>query len=126
MLSDEANDDTMISVRTSKELMSDEVEGEEEIIVTFNENVTAVVMMGSDCPKIAGSVRIEQLVGIGGWNDDLLLSIQKKINEKELYTASEVIDMLAHEIDINREDHAPPTPGLPKRKKSRFLDTLFP
>lgn len=88
---------------------------DQEVVCSLNEQIAVVLRLTPDCPMQAGSVYIDQLVGLGGWDAKTVQQIQEQVNSQQF--ASPVALVQAVKAEIQRLEDAgvkiPTTPTLP-------------
>jgi len=93
---------------------------DQEIVCSLNEGITAVLRLSPDCPMIDGSVFLDQIVGVGGWDMDVLDRIKDRVNaQPNCKGPLAIMEALAKEIRrVQEEDGVllPGTPSMPARK----------
>jgi hypothetical protein len=92
--------------------------GDQEVVCSFNEEqLTVVLLLTPECPFVKGSVYIDQIVGLGGWDASILERIKTTMNNKEFEDpVSLVQDLRDHVKNLQQEGlMIPKTPSLPKR-----------
>jgi hypothetical protein len=89
---------------------------DQEIMCSLNECITAVIRLAPDCPLEEGSARLDQLVGVGGWDTEILESIEKNIPHCK--GPLQLMQVLMSEIRRLEENgvQVPQTPSMPSRK----------
>ena len=89
---------------------------EQEIMCSLNECITAVIRLAPDCPLEEGSARLDQLVGLGGWDKAILVSIENNVPHCKGPLA--LMEALVNEIRRLEENgmELPKTPSMPSRK----------
>jgi hypothetical protein len=89
---------------------------EQEIMCSLNECITAVIRLTPDCPLEEGSARLDQLVGLGGWDKAILESIENSVPHCKGPLA--LMETLVNEICRLKENgmELPKTPSMPSRK----------
>mmetsp|Transcript_59840 Transcript_59840/g.177333 ORF Transcript_59840/g.177333 Transcript_59840/m.177333 type:complete len:705 (-) Transcript_59840:76-2190(-) len=93
--------------------------------------VTASLRLSPDCPLFPSSCRIDQLVGLGGWDDDTLDEIKNKVNGLRLGCPLMTVERLGEELRRVASDRGgkgkgggserqlPATPKLPEKRRKR-------
>ena len=89
-----------------------------EVTCSLNDGVAVVLRLTPDCPWLPGSVYIEQIAGLGGWDQSTLNTLKDRVNSLRLSGAVEVMDALVKEIK-RRSVAKPGTPLL--TMKGRLL-----
>ena len=91
---------------------------DQEIICSINSSITVVIRLTPDCPRIKGSAYIYQIVGVGGWEEQVLQRLKVKVNEYHSRSPIEVMDRLVEEVDAleQRGVRIPTTPVLPAKQ----------
>jgi hypothetical protein len=102
---------------------SDGFGGEDQEVVCSldRESMTVVLRMTPDCPLIAGSVYIDQLVGLGGWDTEIVQQIQRQVNTIPEKSPVQVLRNLQQEIQRRQLEEGlvlPPTPKVPTLRGS--------
>jgi hypothetical protein len=92
---------------------------DQDVVCSLNdEQMTVVLRLTPDCPVSAGSVYMEQLVGVGGWKDDKVQEIKEIIDAQQF--SSPVALLRAVKAEIARMAQAgmilPRTPTMPLRR----------
>jgi hypothetical protein len=91
-------------------------EDQEVVCSLDHESMTVVLRMTPDCPLIAGSVYIDQLVGLGGWDAKVVQQIQQQVNTMPERSPVQVLRNLQQEIHRRQLEEGlslPPTPKVP-------------
>jgi hypothetical protein len=94
---------------------------EQEIVCTLNAGVTVVLRLSPDCPILEGSVYMDQIVGIGGWDAHVLDSIRDTVTADSYMGPLALMDALVQEIErVEKEDgiSMPRTPKLPTKQRT--------
>ena len=68
------------------------------VICSLDDGITVVLKLTPDCPLLPGSAFIEQIAGLGGWDQSVLTGIQTKVNDLRLKSAIEVMSSVVKEI----------------------------
>ena len=68
------------------------------VICSLDDGVTVVLTLTPDCPLLPGSAFIEQIAGLGGWEQSVLSGIQRKVNDFRFKSALDVMNAVAKEI----------------------------
>lgn len=92
---------------------------DQEIVCSLNEGITAVLRLSPDCPMIDGSVYLDQIVGVGGWDMDVLDRIKDRVNaQPNCKGPLALMEALVKEIRHVQEEGVtlPRTPSMPARK----------
>ena len=78
-------------------------ESDQEVICSLNEEQVSVLLrLTPDCPFVLGSVYIDQLVGLGGWEQDLLDQMKDRVNDEKFDNPITLIKYLQKEIQKRR------------------------
>lgn len=96
----------------------------QEVVCSLNdEQVTVLLRLTPDCPFVKGSVYIDQLVGLGGWDNDELEKVKSNINGIGFKNPVALINSLRDEIQTRQVQglNIPKTPKLPTRQN--FADS---
>jgi hypothetical protein len=91
---------------------------DQEVICSINSSITVVIRLTPDCPRIKGSAYIYQIVGVGGWDEQVLQQLKEKVNGYHSRSPIEVMDRLVEEVDALEQRgvvRIPTTPVLPAR-----------
>lgn len=90
---------------------------DQEIICSINSSITVVIRLTPDCPRIKGSAYIYQIVGVGGWDEQVLQQLKVKVNECNSRSPIEVMDCLVEQVDKLEQQgvRIPTTPVLPAK-----------
>jgi hypothetical protein len=93
---------------------------DQEVVCSLNhEQMTAVLRLTPDCPLVAGSVYVDQLVGLGGWDTALVERIKCAVNGDTKYKSPvAVIEAIQMEITHLVDEEGvklPETPRMPVR-----------
>eukprot|EP00815_Leptocylindrus_aporus_P000994 CAMPEP_0116050656 /NCGR_PEP_ID=MMETSP0322-20121206/515_1 /TAXON_ID=163516 /ORGANISM="Leptocylindrus danicus var. apora, Strain B651" /LENGTH=539 /DNA_ID=CAMNT_0003533257 /DNA_START=11 /DNA_END=1630 /DNA_ORIENTATION=+ len=70
----------------------------DSVICSLNDGITVVLRLTPDCPLLPGSTYIEQMVGLGGWEQKTMRGITDKVNSLKLRSAPEVMHRVKNEI----------------------------
>lgn len=103
----------------------------QEVVCSLNEGITVVIKMTADCPLTNGSAYIEEIVGIGGWDQNILEDMKSDVNAKAsqesfCYHAENcgkegpigrIMDILAKEVKNMQRPLTPRLPVLTKNMK---------
>lgn len=93
---------------------------EQEVVCSLNrEQISVVLRLSPDCPLLAGSVTISQMVGLGGWDEALIQEIRDMVSKEEFHRPVDVIKAIQVEIARREETEGfklPETPFLPMRR----------
>lgn len=94
---------------------------DQEIICSINSSITVVIRLTPDCPRIKGSAYIYQIVGVGGWDEQVLQQLKVKVNECNSRSPIEVMDCLVEQVDKLEQQgvRIPTTPVLPAKHQDR-------
>ena len=91
----------------------------QEVVCSLNyAQMTAVLRLTPDCPLIAGSVFLDQLVGLGGWETDTVHAIKAKVSETQYQSPVEIVRAIKTEIQRLQVEESlvlPATPRMPVR-----------
>jgi hypothetical protein len=93
---------------------------DQEVVCSINEGVTVVLRLTPDCPIVNGSVYVDQIVGVSGWDQELLEDLKENLNEVRHRGPVKLMDALKAELIRLQEEGAvslPETPTMPKRWK---------
>jgi hypothetical protein len=91
---------------------------DQEVVCSMNEGVTVVVRLTPDCPIVNGSVYVDQIVGVSGWDQELLEDLKENLNEVRHRGPVKLMEALKAELVRLQETGAvslPATPTMPKR-----------
>lgn len=90
---------------------------DQDVVCSLNEQITVVLRLTPDCPRVKGSVYIDQIVGLGGWSVKHLEEMKENLNQQLFSSPVELIRAVKAEIERLRNEGvtAPGTPLLPKR-----------
>lgn len=91
---------------------------DQEVVCSFNEEqLTVVLLLTPDCPFVRGSVFIDQIVGLGGWDSTVLERIKVTMNSKEFQDPVALVQELREHVKSLQDEGLmiPKTPSLPKR-----------
>jgi myosin heavy subunit len=88
---------------------------DQQVVCSLNEGITAVLRLSPDCPMINGSVFMDQLVGVGGWDLEILEKIKDRVNAQPCKSPVIMMEALAKELGRDSVS-VPGTPSLPGRK----------
>ena len=66
---------------------------------SLNIGIAAVLHLTPDCPILAGSAYLHQLVGVGGWDDGALKLKSRVTGKKSCKVPVEIMDELVEEIE---------------------------
>jgi hypothetical protein len=93
---------------------------DQEVVCSLNEGLTVVLVLSPDCPISTGSVYIDQIVGIGGWNADVLEDIKDRLNLEKHQSPIKIMESITQELNrLQASGHItlPTTPVMPRRGK---------
>jgi hypothetical protein len=91
---------------------------DQEVVCSIREGVTVVLRLTPDCPVIRGSAYVDQIVGVGGWDQAKLGELKETINEQRHRGPVKLMDCLKSELDRLTSDgevSIPTTPKMPER-----------
>lgn len=91
---------------------------DQEVVCSINEGVTVVLRLTPDCPIVNGSVYVDQIVGVSGWDQEVLEALKENLNEVRHQGPVKLMDALKAELIRLQEEGAvslPETPTMPKR-----------
>lgn len=91
----------------------------QEIVCSLNEGVTVVLQLSPDCPMVDGSVYVDQIVGTGGWDQQVIDQILDSVNSGPCRGPLMLMDALVKEIERLKTEEGlvlPRTPSMPARK----------
>mmetsp|Transcript_15049 Transcript_15049/g.23122 ORF Transcript_15049/g.23122 Transcript_15049/m.23122 type:complete len:496 (+) Transcript_15049:186-1673(+) len=94
---------------------------DQEVVCSINKGITVVLRLTPDCPNVAGSVYIDQIVGVGGWEQNILYDIKDNLNRMRFRSPIELMNTLESETyRLENEDGVtlPRTPSIPRRKRN--------
>ena len=104
-------------VEASSALGSNKYGGaEQEVVCAINEGITVALRLGADCPLVPGSVYINEIFGVGGWDEGKLDDLRVMISNSRCRGPVEVMQRMTEEIRRrSREEgwEVPATPNLP-------------
>jgi hypothetical protein len=93
---------------------------DQEIVCSLNqEQMTVVLRLTPDCPLQPGSVYIEQLVGLGGWQAHIVNGIKETVSARQFASPCQLLQAVKTEIQRLNEHEGvelPKTPTLPMRR----------
>lgn len=93
---------------------------DQEIVCSINEGVTVVLRLTPDCPIGNGSVFVDQIVGVGGWDSEILEDLKERLNDDFHRSPVKLMDSLKEELARLQETGSvslPTTPTMPVRKR---------
>ena len=94
---------------------------DQEIVCSINDGISVVLRLSTDCPLLPGSVYIQQIVGVGGWDQSILERWKVRLNGMNHKTPVKLMDALVDTISKAKQEGTVPIPrtpnALPKRKK---------
>lgn len=94
---------------------------DQEIVCSINDGISVVLRLSTDCPLLPGSVYIQQIVGVGGWDQSVLERWKVRLNGMKHKTPVHLMDALVDTISKVKNEGKMPIPvtpnALPKRKK---------
>jgi len=92
---------------------------DQEIVCSLQEGITVVLRLSPDCPLVLGSVTVDQLVGIGGWEYSVMETLQESTNRQMCFGPISIMEVLMGEIKQLQAKgiSIPTTPTLPQRHK---------
>jgi hypothetical protein len=93
---------------------------DQEVVCSLGvEQITIVLRMTPDCPLVKNSVYIAQMVGLGGWDTNILDDIMERVNDStEACCPDQVIQALRAELQRRQTEEGlvfPQTPRLPRK-----------
>lgn len=91
---------------------------DQEVVCSINQGITVVLRLTPDCPNAAGSVYVDQIVGVGGWEQKILYDMKDGLNEMRFRRPVELMEMLESEVQRRENEDGvtlPRTPSIPKR-----------
>ena len=93
---------------------------DQEVVCSLQEGVTVVLRLSPDCPLVTGSVKVDQIVGIGGWEEHVIESLKVTVNSRMCRGPLGMMEVLTGEIKRLQSDGMllPKTPTLPQKGKS--------
>lgn len=93
---------------------------EQEVVCSLNEGITAVLRLSPDCPMLDGSILLDQIVGVGGWDVAILDRIKDRVNAspncKGPLALMETLVKEIRRIQTEEGISLPGTPSMPARK----------
>jgi hypothetical protein len=93
---------------------------EQEVVCAINEGITVALRLGSDCPLVPGSVYINEIFGVGGWDEVKLNELRDVISKSRCRGPVDVMKRLTVEIRRRSREEGwvvPATPVLPRGKR---------
>ena len=98
---------------------------DQEVVCSLQEGVTVVLRLSPDCPLVTGSVKLDQIVGIGGWEEHVIESLKMTVNSHMCRGPLEMMEILTGEIKRLQSDGMvlPKTPTLPQKGKMTFVES---
>jgi hypothetical protein len=91
---------------------------DQEVVCSLNEGLTVMLVLSPDCPISLGSVYIDQIVGIGGWNAKVLDDLKERLNHEKHQSPVDIMKSLTQELNRLQSNGAitlPLTPVMPRR-----------
>ena len=91
---------------------------DQEVVCSLEEGVTVVLRLTPDCPLRKGSVYIDQIVGVGSWDEGTLNEAKDSINSLQSKCTLEIMNALSERIKHLQKEGGislPNTPVLPAR-----------
>lgn len=91
---------------------------DQEIVCSIKEGVTVVLKLTPDCPLVNGSVYVDQIIGVGGWDQGVLDDIKSSMNDLRCRSPLQLMDALKEELTrLEKSDDfsLPKTPQMPTR-----------
>ncbi|KAI2505192.1 hypothetical protein MHU86_9280 [Fragilaria crotonensis] len=93
---------------------------DQEIVCSINEGVTVVLRLTPDCPIGDGSAYLDQIVGVGGWDQGILEGLRERVNDARHRSPVKLMDSLKDELSRLQEIGSislPTTPTMPTRTR---------
>ena len=93
---------------------------DQEIVCSINEGVTVVLRLTPDCPIGNGSAYLDQIVGVGGWDQEILEELRERVNDVRHRSPVKLMDSLKEELTRLQElgrISLPTTPTMPVRTR---------
>lgn len=96
---------------------------DQEVVCSLNApQITIVLRLTPDCPLTDGSVYLDQLVGLGGWEAAVLARLAAAVRARQYRRPAAVLRAVAAEVQRLRDEEGvplPSTPTLPVRHAGR-------
>jgi hypothetical protein len=92
---------------------------DQDVVCSLNdEQMTVVLRLTPDCPVSASSVYMEQLVGVGGWQEEKVQEIKERIDAQQFSSPVALLRAVKAEIARMAEGGMvlPRTPTMPLRR----------
>ena len=89
---------------------------DQEVVCGLNDGVVVTIRLTADFPLIEGSANVHEIIGVGGWDEDVLQLVKIRVNEKKCSDPVAIMDMIVEEIGSLVQE-IPRTPNLPRKKK---------
>lgn len=87
---------------------------DQEVVCSISEGVTVVLRLTPDCPIVAGSSYVDQIVGVGGWDPSALENLKQTINIQRHRGPVKLMDSLKQELDRLQQEGEISVPTTPK------------
>jgi hypothetical protein len=92
---------------------------DQEVVCSLNHPpMTTVLRLTGNCPLMDGSIYIDQLIGLGGWDTQMVERIHDTISEMKYRTPMQIIAALQKEVQRLQDEEqfvVPSTPRIPAR-----------
>jgi hypothetical protein len=92
---------------------------DQEVVCSLNHPpMTTVLRLTGNCPLTDGSIYIDQLIGLGGWDTQMVERIHDTISQMKYRTPMEIIVALQKEVQRLQDEEqfeVPSTPRIPAR-----------
>jgi hypothetical protein len=102
---------------------------DQEVVCSFNEQLTVVLRLTPDSPMVRGSVYIDQIVGLGGWDHLVVEQLKDMINHQQFGSPVRLIRAFQSELERLQSEEGlvlPGTPTLPSRQPKARSATVAP
>jgi hypothetical protein len=93
----------------------------DELVVSVNEGVVAVVRLSEDYPLLPGCVYIAQIAGVAGWDEAELDMIRKAVNDGKWSRVGQVINLMKEEVQKGRNNSEMMMAGTPGKTMNKIL-----
>jgi hypothetical protein len=92
---------------------------DQEVVCSLNHPpMTTVLRLTGNCPLMDGSIYIDQLIGLGGWDQQIVQQIQDTISTRQYQTPIQIVSAIQTEVQRLQDEEqfiVPSTPRMPLR-----------